>query len=163
MAVGGAKITGFAKVKANLNREILKIEGRSMKGLILSSIIVHRDMESTPPLVPIDLGNLRASWFVVTGTGEQSGASPNFKGENAGELASNHTSAIAKYQAMAAAAPMPIVIMGFSANYAVFVHEMVEGAINWSRPGSGAKFLEAALKNNEKLILQTIRDNVYIK
>ncbi|KKL76169.1 hypothetical protein LCGC14_2047620, partial [marine sediment metagenome] len=46
MAVGGAKITGFAKVKANLNREILKIEGRSMKGLILSSIIVHRDMES---------------------------------------------------------------------------------------------------------------------
>jgi hypothetical protein len=51
---------------------------------------------------------------------------------------------------------------GFSANYAMYVHERVEGApwgdgvvgdINWNEPGSGPKFLEAAIKRNIDKIL----------
>jgi len=126
------QITGFTKVKANLNKAILKIEAKSMKGLIESAIIIRRDMEKTPPLVPIDTGNLRGSWF---------------------------TEAV-KVKGMAG------LLLGFSANYAVFVHEMVDKdgtVIDWNRPGSGPKFFEQALTRNEKLILQTIRDNAYIK
>lgn len=56
------QITGLDKVIANLNKEIQNIEERSMKGLIEAEIIVRRDMENTPPLVPVDTGNLRGSW-----------------------------------------------------------------------------------------------------
>jgi len=56
--------------------------------------------------------------------------------------------------------------MGFTANYAVFVHEMVDKGgkvINWSRPGSGPKFFEASFKRNKDNVLKEIRDNAEIK
>jgi hypothetical protein len=57
-------------------------------------------------------------------------------------------------------------LMGFSANYAVFVHEMVDKSnkkINWTRKKSGPKFFEYAIKRNVGLIYKTIVDNVQIK
>ncbi|MCK5019475.1 MAG: hypothetical protein KAS32_20620 [Candidatus Peribacteraceae bacterium] len=48
------------------------------------------------------------------------------------------------------------VFFGFSANYAIYVHENLT-AINWKRPGSGPKFLEAAIKRNTFKILLIIR------
>ena len=88
-------------------------------------------MEKTPPLIPLDTGNLRASWFTTTFR----------KFKNLG------------------------LILGFNANYAVFVHEMVDKGkgINWKRPGSGPKFFEAALNRNHKQILQIIAKNASIK
>ena len=55
--------------------------------------------------------------------------------------------------------------IGFGANYAVFVHEMVDRGkkINWSRPGSGPKFLETALKRNHKQVLKIIGTRTHIK
>lgn len=58
------------------------------------------------------------------------------------------------------------VIMGFSANYAVYVHEAVEatfgvaggGRMNWNRPGSGPKFLESAIKRNTHEIFRIIAE-----
>jgi len=123
----GTGIKGMDIVMNNLRREIVKIKGRNMKGLIESAIIIRRDMDKTSPLIPIDTGNLRQSWFT----------SPlQVKGN-------------------------PGLIIGFNANYAVFVHENV-GA-NFKRPGAGAKFFEASLKRNKMLILETIRNNAYIK
>ena len=55
----------------------------------------------------------------------------------------------------------PSLILGFGAAYAVFVHENLE-ARNWNRPGSGAKFFEAALKRNTKEILRIIGNNAKI-
>ena len=58
---------------------------------------------------------------------------------------------------------------GFSANYAYYVHERVEGApwgsgtvghINWNRSGSGPKFLEAAIKRNTDKILRIMKEEV---
>lgn len=114
------RVTGVDKVLRNLNREIKQIEGLTMKGLIQSAVLIRRDMEQTSPKIPVDTGNLRASWFT----------DPHYQGQN------------------------PVVRLGFSANYAWFVHEMV-GA-NFQRPGAGAKFLEAALKRNKDTILKTI-------
>lgn len=129
-------IKSFNTVKANLSREIEAIENRSMEGLIQAAAYIRVDMERTPPLIPVDTGNLRASWF---------------------------TSRLLFHW-------KPSLIIGFSANYAVFVHEMVdfgrgEGnvfAINWNRPNSGPKFFEACLNRNHDEILKIIQENVKI-
>jgi hypothetical protein len=58
------------------------------------------------------------------------------------------------------------VVCGFGANYAIYVHEMVDKAgkkINWSRPGSGPKFFESSVKRNSQKILEIIKSNVEIK
>ena len=124
---GLKNIKGFDKVKRNLNKEIMAIQGRSMQGLIEAAIFIRRDMEETPPLIPIDTGNLRASWFT----------SPIREGAKFG------------------------LMIGFSANYAVFVHENMEAT--FSRPGAGPKFLEAALSRNKEEILTIIGNNTRTK
>lgn len=137
-------IKGMDIVLRNLNREIKAIEGRSMKGLINSAIIIRRDMDKTPPLIPVDTGNLRSSWFTTPF-------------HLLGQIG---------------------IMMGFSANYALWVHEMLgmnpkEGwrygpgpnKKRWFTPrrGAGPKFFEASIKRNKDKILQTIRDNAKIK
>jgi len=122
---GGAKIEGFDNVVSNLNKQIAKIKGVTMAGLIKSAIVIRRDMDITPPLIPVDVGNLRGSWTVVT-------------------MYDQHG---------------PAVLIGFTANYAVFVHENMM-AVNWNRPGSGPKFFEASIKRNSKKVLKIIQENV---
>jgi len=124
-------IKGMDVVLANLNKEIAKIEVRSTVGLIDSAIVIRRDMDKTPPLIPLDTGNLRASWF---------------------------TTSFRKVKQFG-------LVLGFNANYAVFVHEMIGKGkkINWKRPGSGPKFFEAALKRNKDNILRIIGTNARIK
>jgi hypothetical protein len=117
-------IKGTDIVLRNLQREIQNIENRSLDGLIEAANMIRRDMDKTPPLIPVDLGNLRASWSVTP----------------LGKLA---------------------IIVGFSANYAVFVHENVGAHFN--RPGSGAKFFEASLKRNKNNILKIIQRKARIK
>lgn len=158
-------IKGLDKVLKNLNKEIENIKGRTLKGFIQSAVLIRRDMEDTSPKIPVDTGNLRASWFVATSKGNiSSGNSAKFKGENAGEMASNHIATI--YSNLGAIKGGLGIIMGFTAHYAVFVHEMI-GA-NFARPkviggketkrreGAGAKFFEAALKRNTDKILEIV-------
>ena len=138
-------IKGLDKVMGNLNREIQAIKGRSMQGLIKAAILIRADMDKTPPLIPIDTGNLRASW---------NPGIPIKKGNEIG------------------------ITIGFSANYAVFVHEMVDAdftSARWRykkgkkrkwytpRAGSGAKFFEYSIKRNEKEVLLIIANNAQIK
>ena len=54
----------------------------------------------------------------------------------------------------------PTVYLGFTANYAVYVHEMINA--NFQRPDSGAKFFEASLKRNGEKILQIIREEAHL-
>jgi len=123
----GAKIEGFEKVMANLHKEVARIEGVTVSGLQLAAAKIRVDMDKTEPLIPVDKGNLRASWFVSSFR--------TLKG--------------------------PGVVMGFSANYAAWVHEMV-GA-HFRKKGAGAKFFEASIKRNEKAVLEIIRNNAKIR
>jgi hypothetical protein len=122
-------IKGLDIVLSNLNREIQLIKDRSMVGLGEAAMLVLADVEKTPPLIPVDTGNLRNSKFTT---------------------------------------PIPPngLEFGYTANYAIYVHEMMESStgkkINWSRPDSGPKFLEASLKRNTKEILEVIAKNVKI-
>jgi hypothetical protein len=140
----GEEVKGFENAMRNLNKEIKAIQERTMFGLIDASILIRRDMDETPPLIPVDTGNLRASWFWDT-----------FRNDKIFGL-----------------------IMGFSSNYALWVHEMVGADFSsprwrykkgkkryWYTPrqGAGAKFLEAAIKRNKDKILEIIRKNAQIK
>ena len=40
--------------------------------------------------------------------------------------------------------------MGYYTRYAIYVHEMVGAAINWSTPGTGAKFLQRPFEKRLK-------------
>ena len=131
-------IKGFNEVKSKLAAEVQAMKRRSMQGIIQAEILIRRDMEVTPPLIPIDTNNLRTSWFTAN----------VWRNGN------------------------PLGIMGFSANYALWVHENMEA--DWvtpyyrygpgkgrkklvkRRPGAGPKFLEACLNRNHDKILKLI-------
>jgi hypothetical protein len=119
-------LRGLNRVVANLNYAIKEIEGRSLKGLLLAVAHVRKEMDTVTPMIPVDTGNLRASWFAIP---------VNLP---AG----------------------PAVICGFSANYAVFVHEMI-GA-TFQRSGAGPKFFQSALRRNQDKILQIIWENAKV-
>lgn len=116
-------LVGMETVMFNLNRQLDKMTVMSKVGMQEAVMLVRKDMETTPPKVPVDTGNLRASWFQEFVR--------NLKGGHA-------------------------LIFGFSANYAVFVHEKIGADVNWNREGSGPKFLQAALKRNSKEIVKLI-------
>ena len=63
---------------------------------------------------------------------------------SAAKLAKRHKAVLAYYGSEIAKLRKPAVVLGFSAYYAWYVHEMV-GASFQKTPGAGAKFLEAAI------------------
>lgn len=154
------KLTGVEIVMKNLNREIKKLKGRSMAGLIKGGIIIMRDMEKTPPLTPVDLGNLRASKYMVTGLGKNTEPSPTFEGKEKGKLKADHSSVIGKQ--LTKAAGKLLVIFGFTANYAAAVEENNDPKV-WNRPGSGRAFLQSSIKRNQGKVLAIIAKTSKIK
>jgi len=119
---------GLLLVTSRLNKKIQELSDITMSGLIKSAMLIRRDMEVTSPLTPVDTGNLRASFFTTSWFIEQGG----FK--------------------------VPFVALGYTAYYAPFVHEKTNPNVQWSRPGSGPKWFQEALKRNHDLILKTIKD-----
>ncbi len=158
-----AKITSksLAKVLNNLNKEISKIEGRSLSGLVDAAFFVkNRAIKQTP----IELGNLRASGYVVWKKGEK-GSSGSFKQRDGkpsastmSKLRSGHTAATSINKAKTIGKNNSTVTIGFSAFYSIYVHE-----INKNYRRGGWKFLESALKDNTKKILSIIAKRAKIK
>ena len=111
-----------------MNMQYDEMKYKYLKGLIEAAIVIRRDMEDTPPLIPVSTGggNLRASYFSEAG-----------------------------YDA----AGNPRVLLGFTASYAWYVHEMIGEDVQFNRPGSGPKFLEAALKRNVDKVHQILLKN----
>jgi len=56
---------------------------------------------------------------------------------------------------------IPVLYFGFSANYALKVHEMY-GA-HFRRPNAGAGFFVLSIKRNKKNILNAIKENAKVK
>jgi len=156
------KLLGLPTVLKNLNKEIKKMEGTTVKGLIRAGIMVRTRMGTSAPLVPVDTRNLDHSFFLVTSEGKtEKGASPKFKGEDADNMMANHASAISTHLHQAQKAKRPTVVLGFSASYAWFVHENI-GA-HFRKPNSGAKFFEAALHYEQGNMLKVIAQEAKIK
>jgi len=166
-----AVVEGIGRVIRNLNKELKTIENLTMKGLIRGAIIIRRSMEDNAPSIPIDLGNLRASWFTVTSDGKTpTGQSPQFKGTGASvaQVSSDHGTVVSKNKADAMSSRDPLLIMGFSAYYATYVHEMVGANFKQPKEGAmkaaaGAKFFQAALNREQKAVFNVIKEEARIK
>lgn len=124
-----AELKGVGVVMRNLNKEVNKIKGRSRKGLLQAAIYLRRRMDEVSPMIPVDTGNLRSSWFT-----EPFGSKD-----------------------------LPAVRLGFTAEYAWFVHENVGSHVHWKRPGAGAKFLQARLEQDQRQILNIISSEVRVR
>lgn len=168
--------TGFKKVVKRLDRELQKVENATTKGFILSCIEVRRDMEVTPPLIPLEFGNLRASFFIITKqtapanvrTLEVKGGkfATNTPTKVLARLQSVHSETISEVQVATGKAQIAVA-MGFGAYYAAAVHEMIASSggkpINWKRPNSGAKFFQAAIYRNIGKMVKIIAANAKIR
>ena len=122
------KLQGMDRVMANLHKELNQMKRGSAQGLLDAVALNHADTERTPPLTPVDTGNLRSSWTTRF-----------FRRDK-----------------------KSVIIFGYSANYALYVHEMI-GPVNWSRKNSGAKWFEYAIKRNFNRILAIIAGRAKIK
>lgn len=56
----------------------------------------------------------------------------------------------------------PIVTAGYTAYYAPYVHEKVD-AINWTRPGSGPKWLQIHYERNRRQMFLIVAQHASIK
>ena len=119
------KVKGQAKVLANLNKQILKIKGRTLKGLYTAALLVKN---RAVKITPYRLGNLAGSAYVTP------------------------VKSLTK----------PIVEIGYTAVYAPIVHEM-PASYNYTKPGTGPKFLEKALRSSAKDIIEIIKKEAKIK
>lgn len=154
------KIEGIDTVMKNVERALSDMTLMGEKGLMQISTLIKKSMDTTPPVIPIEKGNLNKSWFAVT-TNQSKEGSGGFTGKYAGELSSMHNAEvnIAKAYTKAKGTKGASLVMGFSAFYAIYVHESREG-IKWTRPGSGPKFFQAALERNEKAMINILQKNI---
>lgn len=141
-----AFLKGLDNVLRNLNREIKAIEGRSLRGMLLAVEEIRRDIDTVPPLVPIGPSAKQVEALKKMGI---------YRKQGTGNLRGSWFSEPFNF-------PLgPAVIFGHSANYAAYVHEMI-GATHWSRPNSGPKWLQAAIRRSKDRSLRIIRDNAQI-
>jgi hypothetical protein len=60
---GRPGLRGIDTVMLNLRKEIAKMELKGVAGLIAGAEIIRRDMDVTPPLIPVETGALKDSWY----------------------------------------------------------------------------------------------------
>lgn len=155
---------GLDKVFANLNREVEKIEGRTVDGLLEAVLLIKAEsMRDTP----VDTGNLKAGAYVIWGGGRRkmrSQSNPQEGRLGSGKLGTAKRfgriqsvgAQIAEHHSVISgrmkAYTEPYAEIGFTANYALEVHE----ALNKNFRVGHAKFLERALLNNQRRVLEII-------
>jgi hypothetical protein len=139
MLTGGiVEVLGGKELLANVEGTFIRLAWLIEQGTGNAVAFLRYDMEKTPPLIPVDTGALRASWFSrpvreIEGKEFKIGTIAGFGGTN-------------------------------DCDYAIYVHEMTDEAygkkINWSRPDSGPKFLEKALYRNDKKIVAIVVETI---
>lgn len=148
---------GLKQIRTNLDKELSKIEGKTIEGLVKAVMLLKKDMQ---PKTPKDLGNLRRSFFAVTSMGRVAiGDSPKFEGRLASRLSKRHSDMVGKQKGRIHRVKNPWIAFGFSAWYAGYVHEM-PASNNWTTPGTGPKYFQEALMRNKDEILNIIANNV---
>jgi len=165
----GMRIFGIDKVLRNLKKESEEIYHNSFVGLYKGGLLILRDATIG---CPIDLGNLRASGFVMgfgpkikgIKTKRKKGASPSFVDERAGsksvhpgraaKMAGDHQEVIKNHTGILRGRKHPMVVVGFTAFYAVFVHE--DPYAHHTR--GHYKFLYLAIQKNNAKVLAMIKE-----
>lgn len=173
-----SNIEGVDKVFAQINRRLVRMEGATLAGLIKAAAVIHNETEQGDVQTPKDLGNLRHSWFVVTSSGNiqsgggtshsTEGAGEGFNGPNAGRFAASHSSMLAemkaKAESLSKANDGPFLIMGYSVDYALWVHENIGADFTkHGNPKADAKWFQAALEKHRDNIVEIVASNARIR
>lgn len=162
------------------NRQVSEIQGRSLAGLLKCAALIRNETEHGETVTPRRTGNLINSWFIVSGRGRivagggkkhKAEAGGPFRGPDAARVAGEHTAMLSDMEKRAIknakANDGPVVIMGYSAFYALYVHEMAGTAsgkeIHWKRKKSGPYWFLKALVKQQSNMLKIIADNVKMK
>jgi len=137
---GKFRIQGIENVTQNINAQLKLIQGKSLEGLLSAAIMVLEDAEKTPPTVPKDLGQLRASKFTLP-----------FK-----VPVTNDPYVELGYGARHAAAVHEMVGADFSGGKVRYGPGPGRKRITAPTPGAGAKFFQASLARNASKIIHIV-------
>lgn len=144
---------GTQEVIAALNKKALAIGFGSLQGLLRAAAFLREDMDKTEPKIPVS---------------GRSASDPSRRGT--GALRTRYKTVIKPTKTIMSKGGTPehqvfTVEAGWLSapdEYAAYVHEMTqppyEHPIDWSRPGSGPKFFEAAIKRNTGELVRIIND-----
>lgn len=145
---------GMQRTMNNLRKEAAQIRGKTRRGYIEAALIIRKADLTEAPIVPVDTGNLRNSWFATVGTRTQRGRKK--LSERAAERARYHNVDMSKYVTEAQKSLYPMMVYGYLANYAVKVHEDKELK---HKGETGAKYMESSIKSHKNDILQKLKEN----
>jgi hypothetical protein len=143
------RIVGFNNVMKGYEAQVKKIRGATYQGLIMAVEHLKESMNTVIPVVPV--GN---DIYDKNGTLKHRGGTLRDAFEYSKASTSN--------------AINPQILFGYNvgpesqggAPYAWYVHEMTPeayGDINWTRPGSGPKWFEIALKREKQTMLGIVK------
>lgn len=147
-------IQGFQTVLANLNREVQQIKQRTATGLTSAVSYLFNDMDTVAPKIPIDTGNLRASWVQnlmrrdMQTIGIRFGFMANYALWVHENVDANFAGQLDKVKFITRG-PNKGKPTKRTAKYT-------------RREGAGAKFMEAAINRNHEKILQIIANTIRI-
>lgn len=153
---------GLEKTLKSLAKKIRDIRLYNRKGLIKAGLFIQAEAQRRTPVLT---GNLRASAFTVWNRSEGKNKQPRFKDAtpdgkkiDTEKLSSEHAAAVAEASGRVAGSTDidPEVMVGFSAAYALPVHEVTEAKHTVGQ----AKFLQSAIAENQDAIVKIISKEV---
>ena len=147
---------GLDNILKNLNKEIQNIKYRTQDGLLAAAFLVKA---RALPITPILTGNLRASAYVIGGeTGKQHSLSRKMSGAMKQKMDMKYTGGGSPKLERTMAGGDPWAVIGYSANYAIFVHEIDRNYTvgHW-------QFLHTAIVESIGDILKIIKQRARIK
>jgi len=160
-------VEGFEQVMNNLNRAIITIKKSSERGLVNAAFFIRNVTEKETAATPLDFGNLRASWFVTWSKGVAKDPNDKYTGKfrnnpvrriSTAQFQAWHQAATAEASGMSAANPKKAtVVMGYSANYAMWIHEHLGAHFTSRSPAAGPKWFQEAIDRNHGKIVEIIR------
>ena len=128
-----ARVDGMKETLARIKAELMAVEGRTYNGMYAAMKHLEYQMDTVQPLVPEDTRAMRKSWFILG----------------------------------AKRAMNPVIVAGYRAWYAPMIHEGVVGdghpIQNWTRPGSGPKWLQIHFNRNIQEMKLIIAANAKVK
>lgn len=144
------RVVDLDKALLELSEFVRQVTLKTKKGMIKAGLRIQRGAQR---LCPIDTGNLRSSAFTIwSGRGT---VRAEFQGKDAGRMAVQHAVVVQSEQNQLSRSDLkPEVEVGFSAYYALFVHEDTEVShMKKNEQGESvaigeAKFLAKAIVRN---------------
>jgi hypothetical protein len=164
----------FERVMTNINAEIRHIENATADGLLEAMEHVHRKADE---IIPVRTGAMRASWFTVSNGSKQT---PNTFAIKAGKnetltpssqkkvarITGDYSAAVAEAKSEVESSTGPMVIGGYAAYYASFVHEGIAGTStiqHLTRPGSQLEWLKKAFIDSTGTIMKILQRKVRVR